>query len=105
MILSQRRHGSYLRAKIDGVRAHVRHQDRGQGEGHRVAPGRVQPPRKERCQATSGTAPHFVTVFRSSHGNFRKGQPVYVLAVRGVEYIKMRDNGRAEDNLDDLPEF
>ena len=47
----------------------------------------------------------FVTVYRGSDGNFRKGQPVYVIVVRGVEYIKTRDNGRAEDNLDDLPEF
>lgn len=47
----------------------------------------------------------FVTVVRGHDGNFRKGQPVYIVVIRGVEYIKTRDNGRAEDNLEDLPEF
>lgn len=47
----------------------------------------------------------FVTVVRGPDGNYRKGQPVYIIVIRGVEYIKTRDNGRAEDNLDDLPEF
>src|SRR2546426_994387 len=47
----------------------------------------------------------FVTVFKAADGSYRKGQPVYVVVIRGVEYIKTVNNGRAEDNLDDLPEF
>jgi len=51
----------------------------------------------------SGTS--FVTIFRNSQGNWSKGQPVYIIKVNGTEYIKTVDNGKAVDNLDNLPEF
>jgi hypothetical protein len=47
----------------------------------------------------------FVTVFRTADGDWRKGQPVYVIKVHGIEYIKTANNGQAVDNLDNLPEF
>jgi hypothetical protein len=35
----------------------------------------------------------------------QKGQPVYIITVKGTEYIKTVDNGSAADNLENLPEF
>ena len=45
-----------------------------------------------------------MTIFSRS-GKWNKGQPVYIVRINGVDYLKTVDNGRAEDNLDDLPEF
>lgn len=46
----------------------------------------------------------FVTMV-SNGGSWQKGQPVYIIKVNGVEYIKTVDNGLARDNLENLPEF
>jgi hypothetical protein len=47
----------------------------------------------------------FVTVFRGTNNNWNKGQPVVIDHVNGGEYIKTVPNGKAIDNLDNLPEF
>ncbi|MBI4990310.1 MAG: DUF3892 domain-containing protein [Rhodocyclales bacterium] len=47
----------------------------------------------------------FVTIFKGNEGKWQKGQPVYIIKVNGVEYIKTVDNGKAADNLENLPEF
>ncbi|PKN52858.1 MAG: DUF3892 domain-containing protein [Deltaproteobacteria bacterium HGW-Deltaproteobacteria-13] len=47
----------------------------------------------------------FVTIFKGSDGKWQKGQSVYIIKINGVEYIKTVDNGKAIDNLDNLPEF
>ena len=47
----------------------------------------------------------FVTIFKGNDGNWNKGQPVYIIKINGTEYIKTVDNGKAVDNLDNLPEF
>ena len=47
----------------------------------------------------------FVTMFKGNDGNWKKGQPVYIIKINGIEYIKTVDNGKAVDNLDNLPEF
>jgi len=47
----------------------------------------------------------FVTIFKGSDGKWQKGQSVYIIKINGVEYIKTVDNGKAVDNLDNLPEF
>jgi hypothetical protein len=47
----------------------------------------------------------FVTIFKGSNGSWNKGQPVYIIKINGAEYIKTVDNGKAVDNLDNLPEF
>lgn len=47
----------------------------------------------------------FVTIIKSSDGNWSKGQSIYIIKVNGVEYIKTVDNGKAADNLENLPEF
>jgi hypothetical protein len=47
----------------------------------------------------------FVTIILSSEGKWSKGQPVYIIKINGVEYIKTVDNGEEKDNLENLPEF
>jgi len=47
----------------------------------------------------------FVTIIKGSDGNWKKGPSVYIIKVNSVEYIKTVDNGKAVDNLDNLPEF
>jgi len=47
----------------------------------------------------------FVTILKGADGKWMKGQPVYIIKVNGVEYIKTVDNGKAADNLENLPEF
>jgi hypothetical protein len=47
----------------------------------------------------------FVTILKGSDGKWKKGQPIYIIKVNGVEYIKTVDNGKAADNLENLPEF
>lgn len=46
----------------------------------------------------------FVTIFWNG-GLWHRGQPVYIIKVNGVEYIKTVDNGKEQDNLENLPEF
>lgn len=47
----------------------------------------------------------FVTILMGAEGKWKKGQPVYIINVNGVEYLKTVDNGKASDNLENLPEF
>lgn len=47
----------------------------------------------------------FVTIVKANNGNWVKGQAVYIIKVNGIEYIKTVDNGKAADNLENLPEF
>lgn len=47
----------------------------------------------------------FVTIVKADNGSWLRGQIVYIIKVNGVEYIKTVDNGKAADNLEDLPEF
>lgn len=47
----------------------------------------------------------FVTILKNSEGKWVKGQPIYIITVKGTEYIKTVDNGKEADNLENLPEF
>jgi hypothetical protein len=47
----------------------------------------------------------FITIFKGNDGKWQKGQPVYIIKVNNIEYIKTVDNGKATDNLENLPEF
>jgi Protein of unknown function (DUF3892) len=47
----------------------------------------------------------FVTIITNAEGKWNKGQPVFIIKVNGVEYIKTVDNGKECDNLENLPEF
>lgn len=81
---------------IDRVRVH---RDNGDtiGEGTEYARANIVNSIK------NGTT--FVTIFKGNDGNWKKGQPVYIIVINGTEYIKTVDNGKAVDNLDNLPEF
>ena len=47
----------------------------------------------------------FMTIVKGAGEKWQSGQPVYIVKVNGVEYIKTVDNGMAVDNLENLPEF
>lgn len=47
----------------------------------------------------------FVTIFKGTDGKWKKGQAIYIIKVNNIEYIKTVDNGKAIDNLENLPEF
>ena len=47
----------------------------------------------------------FITITKDADGKWAKGQPVYVIRINGVEYIKTVDNREERDNLGCLPEF
>lgn len=51
----------------------------------------------------SGTT--FVTIYKGAKGKWNKGQEVFVIKVNGVSYLKTVDNGKEEDNLENLPEY
>lgn len=47
----------------------------------------------------------FVTIFKNDQNSWNIGQKVQIIKVNGTDYIKTVDNGREEDNLENLPEF
>ena len=47
----------------------------------------------------------YVTIFKDSDGKWKKGQPIFIIKVNEVEYIKTVDNDKAADNLENLPEL
>ncbi|MFH0235458.1 DUF3892 domain-containing protein [Vibrio diabolicus] len=47
----------------------------------------------------------FETAYKNSEGNYQRGQKVSVIKVNGISYLKTVDNGKEEDNLENLPEF
>lgn len=47
----------------------------------------------------------FVTITKGNNGNWKKWQPVFIVVINNIEYIKTVRNDKAVDNLDDLPEF
>jgi len=47
----------------------------------------------------------FVTIYKDSEDKWSKGQKVFVINVNGTNYLKTVDNGKEEDNLENLPEF
>ncbi|GGY88308.1 DUF3892 domain-containing protein [Shewanella fodinae] len=81
---------------IDQVRAH-------EDTGDSVGEGKVYARQTIVDAIKNGTT--FVTIYKNSSGNYDKGQKVYVITVKGVGYLKTVDNGKEEDNLENLPEF
>jgi hypothetical protein len=47
----------------------------------------------------------FITIFRGSDNNWKKGQPVFIDRINGIDFLKTVPNGKPIDNLDNLPEF
>ncbi len=44
-----------------------------------------------------------VTILRG--GNWKKGQDVHIITVKGTKYLRTDQNLKASDNLGELPEF
>ena len=47
----------------------------------------------------------FVTITKDNEWKWKKWQPVFIVIINNIEYIKTVRNDKAVDNLDDLPEF
>ena len=47
----------------------------------------------------------FVSIIKNAQGSWNKGQTVYIVTIKGTEYIKTVDNGKESDNLENLPEY
>lgn len=47
----------------------------------------------------------FCTIYKDGSDKWQQGQKVIIIKVNGVDYIKTTDNGKASDNLENLPEF
>jgi len=47
----------------------------------------------------------FVTIFTREDGKWKKGQLLRIANINGAEYLKTADDGRAVDNLENLPSF
>ena len=47
----------------------------------------------------------YITVTKDKEGKWVKGQPVFVVLIKTVKYIKTVDNEKESDNLENLPEF
>jgi len=45
------------------------------------------------------------TIFKNSEGKWNIGEPVKIINVNGVKYIKTKADSEAVDNLENLPEF
>ncbi|MDA8413845.1 MAG: DUF3892 domain-containing protein [Desulfobacteraceae bacterium] len=48
---------------------------------------------------------NFVTIMKGTNEKWKKDQPVYVIKVGVVKFIKTIDNNKASDNLENLPEY
>lgn len=81
---------------IDQVKAH---EDKGDSFGE----GKVYNRLNVVDAIKKGTT--FVTIYKNSAEKYNKGQKVNVITIKGINYLKTVDNGKEEDNLDNLPEF
>jgi hypothetical protein len=87
---------NFAHTHIDRVRVHA---DNGETIGASLEQARTE------VVAAIKKGTTYVTIFKGSEGKWNKGQPIYIIKVNNVEYIKTVDNGKAEDNLENLPEF
>jgi hypothetical protein len=93
---------------ISGVRFNVAHThidqvQINQDNGDSIGGGVVQRRTDVINAIKQGTT--FVTIFRNGNNQWNKGMSVFVIPVNGIEYLKTVDNGKAIDNLDNLPEI
>ena len=84
------------RTHIDQVRVH-------QDKGETIGPG--TPYARQSVVAALRSGNTFVTILTGPDGKWQLGENVFIVHINGDDYIKTVDNGRAQDNLDNLPEF
>lgn len=71
--------------------------------GDTIGTGEVQSRQKVIANIKLGLT--YVTIIRSNDGKWKLGQPVKIVKINGVEYIKTDSNSTERDNLENLPEF
>ena len=89
-------HFNWQHTHIDGVRAFP---DNGESLGAQVEF------RREQVIALIRQGKKFITIFKKADGNWIQGQLVFIITIRGVEYIKTVSDNTEKDNLDKLPEY
>ncbi|MBU0710661.1 DUF3892 domain-containing protein [bacterium] len=47
----------------------------------------------------------FITITTNDKGNWKKGEDVHIITVKGKKYLRTDNNETEEDNLGNLPEF
>jgi len=47
----------------------------------------------------------FLTITRSSNGNWKKGEDVRIILIGGIKYLRTDVNSKPSDNLENLPEY
>ena len=47
----------------------------------------------------------YCTIFKGNDSNWKKGQDVHKISIKGNEYIRTDKNQTEKDNLENLPEF
>jgi hypothetical protein len=72
-------------------------------QGDKVGPGKIYERQTIVNAIRGGTT--FVTIYKNKEGTWSKGEDVIIINVNGVDYLKTEDNGKEEDNLENLPEF
>lgn len=81
---------------IDQVKAH-------EDTGETFGAGKIYARQTIVDSINEGTT--FITIFKNNQGKWNKGQKVYVIRINGADYIKTTNNGKENDNLENLPEF
>lgn len=81
---------------------HITHLKVHEDKGDKVGPGKPLFRLTVVERLKSGST--FATIFKDN-SVWRKGQKVIVVKINGIDYVKTIDNGKEEDNLENLPEF
>ena len=84
------------RTHIDMVKVH---QDLGDTVGTAVDTPRAT------IVASIRSGNSYMTIFKGTNGNWKKGQDVRIIRVGNEEFIRTDANAIASDNLENLPEF
>lgn len=82
---------------------HITHVKAHEDTGETVGTGKTYTRQDIVNALNKGTT--FVTIYKSSEGKWSQGQKVHIVKIGGTSYIKTVDNGKEEDNLENLPEF
>jgi Protein of unknown function (DUF3892) len=87
---------NYAHTHIDKVRAHV-------DNGDSVGTAKDYDRQTVVSAIEKGTT--FMTIFKGTDGQWKKGMAVFIVPIGGVKYIKTVADNTKVDNLDNLPEF
>lgn len=82
--------------RIDRVRVHT-------GSGKTIGPASEN----SRINVVSGikNGTTLTTITKDAGGDWQQGQAIFIIKINGLDYIKTVDDEKAEDILENLPEF